>query len=119
MNRFGLQRRLRRADIPAHRFRQPAAGEEQPIDYPFIQMAVGRGHRPAAFGSVQHFRHGQHANGGTLRACHCLITAGRQIGFRPGQAVGAVAIADALEAPQNVLRSGAGLSSSLTLSGVQ
>lgn len=59
---------LLRSHFPAYRFGQPPAGHEQAI----VQMTIRCGHQPAAFGGVQHFRHGEHADGCAFYAGHGL-----------------------------------------------
>ncbi len=72
-------------------------------------MAIGCGHQPAAFGGVQHFRHGEHADGCAFYAGHGLFAARRQGGLRPEQATRAVAIADAFEASPERAQVGRGV----------
>ncbi len=61
-------------------------------------MALGRGHRLAATGRVQHLHRGQDGDGRAVNARQGLAAAFGQILFRPEHAIGTFAITDAPEA---------------------
>lgn len=109
MGRYSMTMQLLRPHFPAYQFGQPTAGHEQSIDHAFVQMTIGCGHQPAAFGGVQHFRHGEHADGCAFHAGHGPFAARRQGGFRPEQAIRTVAVADAFEASPEGAQVGCGI----------